>query len=101
MAYVGVFSPADSDENEPFALDFRRELLRGETIVSGLFSVSVIDGADDSPAAHFVGPAVIDGTRIAQRIAGLSPGVTYRLEARATTNKGNVKTLWGRVSCVS
>lgn len=97
--YVGQFSSALQDESEPFGFDFRRDLVTSETIQTVTFNMMVIDGLDISPNSHFVGNAVISGTKVSQRVFGLLPGVTYALYATIVTNQANTKTLWGRVTC--
>lgn len=97
--YIGQFDPAEQAENEPFEFDYRRDLVSGETIVSVVFTISVIEGSDSVPGSRMVGVPVISGAKVRQRISGLLPSVTYRIEAAATTSQGNIKRLWGRVTC--
>lgn len=97
--FVGEFSPALQDEDEPFGFDFRNDLIENETIQTALFSISVINGVDLTPSSHLSGSPVISGTKVNQRISDLLPGVTYRLQAIVTTSQANTKSLWGRVTC--
>jgi hypothetical protein len=98
--YVGEFSPADSVENEIYAFDFKRDLATGEVVESADFEISVIEGTDASASSRLLGPASVSGVQARQRVANLVPGVVYKLQAIVTTNQGNTKSLWGRVTCL-
>lgn len=98
--FVGEFSPADSVESEIYAFDFRRDLASGETLSGADFEISLIDGTDSSANSRLVGPAIVAGTQARQRVSGLVSGAAYKLQAIVTTNQGNTKSLWGRVSCI-
>lgn len=98
--YVGRdFSPADPVESDVYAFDFRKDLAAGETLSSATFVLSVIDGTDSTPGSRLTGVALVSGTQARQRIAGLLPDTTYRLEAVVTTSQANTKALWSRIEC--
>jgi hypothetical protein len=97
--YIGQFRPADPVEDEPYGFDFRKDLAKGELLNTVEFLLSAIDGIDDAPETRLIGAPEINGTKVKQRIAGLLPGVIYRLQAVVVTSRGSTKSLWGRVTC--
>lgn len=100
LAKPSSFPPADGVESKIYGFDFKRGLSDDEDITSADFEIFVIDGTDVSASGHLIGPAIVAGTQVRQRVAGLVPGVAYVLQATVSTNQGSTKSLWGRVECV-
>jgi hypothetical protein len=102
MAYCGRdFSPSEQAESQMYGFDFVNDLAENEALASVVWELLVRKGVDPNPSAHLVGApflVVPDGTSVqtatTQRIAGLLPNVVYTVRAVATTNTGNIKTLW-------
>jgi hypothetical protein len=81
------------------------DLAEDETLVSAIWTILVRRGVDADPATHLVGaPALVTpaGTTVqsatTQRIAGLLPDVVYTVRAVATTNTGNMLSLWTHIA---
>lgn len=97
------FPPADVNESELYCFDFVNDLRAGHTIASAVWTctVAAISEADDPDAASRLidDPLLQDRqpTKTFHRVAGLQPGVTYRLQAVATTQLGDRVTLWSHV----
>lgn len=101
--YVGRdFDPTDATnlavENEVYTLDFKNDLVTGETISSAAWTCFVVTGTDPTPAARLSGAATVSGSMTSQRFTGFLPGVKYRLLAAVLTNLGNTKSLWSHVA---
>ena len=100
--YVGKdFSPSDPGEEEPYTLNFRRDVADGETVATAAWTCSVADGVDDAAAGHIVGSPTNSGTKTTQRVEGLAAGVKYVLQAVVTTSAGNTVSLWSHVICTA
>jgi hypothetical protein len=102
--YIGRdFSDMDVGEEENFAFDFESDLAHGETIISTVWSCSLIKELSTRPdpavSSHLNGAAEVIGTRSIQPISGLVAGNTYLLRADIMTSSG-VKSLWSHVKCV-
>lgn len=89
---MSVFSYKLTTENEQFTFDFSNVIALGETITGATMNVEVVEGTDPSPSSIMVGLPIVNGSRVAQRIAGGLDQVTYRLELTATTSLTNVYT---------
>jgi hypothetical protein len=92
-----AFSPMDPDGMEFFYWDFTKELKPGESVTSAaVVAISTVDGSDNSAAMVNGAAVIMNGMVVRQMIAGAStPGVTYRLTAKGTTNLGQVLPLSG------
>ena len=114
MPYLGKDFPpvAPVEEFDVGAEYINRFTFDGdEVIVSAVWAAKVdpASPADDAGAAgRKVGDAnvlvsEISGreTATGQRFGGFVAGVTYRLVAVATTDRGQVLELWGRCLCVA
>jgi hypothetical protein len=102
------FSPQERNENEVFGLDFIHDLQPEEVLISSVWTIKVVSGKDSDPTDHLEGPPKVVtpiggilNTASIQRIAGLFPGVTYRVKAVAVTSLGNTKSLWSHVQGIS
>jgi len=97
------FSPKTPSAEEFFGFNFVRQLDAGETIQSAVWSITVKQGTDPNPSAMLSGTAIINGTKVSQKVIGGLDGVQYCLTCLATTS-GPEKiplfdTLWVRSSC--
>jgi hypothetical protein len=109
--YLGRdFSPQEQVESESFGLDFVNDLDATEELTSSIWTMTVVDGADPTPAARLEGTSMVvvpfDSsnqlkTATIQRIGGLLPDVTYVVRAEVFTTLGNTKTLWTHVRGVN
>lgn len=74
-------------------------LATGETIISVVFSISVVTGVDALPASHFIGSPIISGKIVMQLAGGFLRGVTYEIEAIVTTSGNQVLTPYTNLLC--
>lgn len=103
--YMGRdFSPQQRQESEVFGIDFVNDLEHEEQLLDSIWTIEVVQGYDPAPQYHLEGPCdevVPFGSNLKtatiQRIGGLWPDVTYKLEATVTTNQGNSRSLWSKV----
>lgn len=103
--YLGRdFSPQEQQESEVFGLDFVNDLEQEEQLLSSGWTIAVVQGFDPTPQVHLEGPSIVVvpfgsnlKTATVQRIGGLWPDVTYKLEATVVTNQGNTRSLWSKV----
>lgn len=93
------FSPADPGESNVYAIDFAADLPSGDSIASAQWQVATVQGTDVAPQSHCVGSPAVYGSIVTQRIANLVPGTIYRVQAVATTQAGNVLSLWAHLPC--
>ena len=97
------FKPSDTQESEPYCLDFVNDILRdGDTIISATWSIAVAAHSkvdDPDVASRLVGEPYHQNKRTFQRVAGLQPGVVYRLQATVATAQGGADriSLWSFV----
>jgi len=84
-----TFSYKITTENKLLSFDFIQVLSTGETITSGVTTVTVKDGTDPSPSSIISGNSIISGTKVSQRVIGGLSGVTYRLVMTITTSASN------------
>lgn len=100
--YVGrYFDRIDTGEVEDFTFDFSRSLAKGETILSSSWACSVQSGTDPAPGSRLIGAAGVANPMSTQKIGNMLAGVTYLLQATATTDRGNTLILWSFVACKS
>lgn len=96
--YVGKdFDPQSATETETFGLDFTGQITPSELITAAAWYCTVkpnTPGVDPTPQSHISGSAAIVGQLTYQKIVGLLDGVIYILEARVTTNQGNIVSLY-------
>lgn len=76
-------------ESRVYGFDFNRLLEPGETLVSAIFAIAVVEGADPAAAAMLVGSATTSGSFARQRIAAGVQAVLYQVTATAVTSAGN------------
>jgi hypothetical protein len=92
-----TWSPKRVSEAEAFTADFAGgvtpRLGTGETIVSAVWSVSVVTGVDATPSAMLSGSPSISGAKVTQMITGGVKGVTYQLICTAQTSAGQTLVL--------
>lgn len=84
------WTPKRAGETEIFTVDFVNLLGAGETIVSALWSNSVIRGTDPLPSAMIQGAATITGTKVSQKITAGVLSNLYSPVCTATTSLGQV-----------
>lgn len=106
MSFAGNYDQASPGETDAYAINMAPRLATGDTIASVAASLSVVSGADPSAASWLLGPAVVAGNIVAQKIGGalpggLQPGVTYMLVFTVTTASGRVLVNSGHISCVA
>lgn len=82
------FSHKDPDEVEYLGFDLAARLAAGETLLSVVFHVEVIDGADPAAASMILGAASIVGAIVRQKMGAGVAGVRYRISAHAVTSTG-------------
>lgn len=107
--YLGRdFSPQQVGESEVFGLDFVDDLEHNEQLISSKWIIEVIEGVDPNPKIHLEGTSAVViplgsnfKTCSVQRIGGLWPDVTYRVEASVLTTQGNTRSLWTHVRGVN
>jgi len=107
--YMGRdFSPQEQQESEVFGIDFVNDLEHEEQLLTSIWTIEVMQGNDPTPQLHLEGPCtevVPFGSNLKtatiQRVGGLWPDVTYKLEATVTTNLGNTRSLWSNVRGVN
>lgn len=103
--YLGRdFSPQEKHESEVFGIDFVNDLEHEEQLLSSLWTIKVVQGFDPMPNFHLEGPCIEVvpfgsnlKTATVQRVGGLWPDVTYKVEATVITNQGNTRSLWSNV----
>ncbi len=97
------FDPKKPAAQEYFALRFTRQLATGITIVSAVWTCTVVSGTDAAAAAMISGPAVIVGDKVSTLVIDGVDGVQYCLECMATFSDGQrvplCATLWVRSNC--
>jgi len=82
------FSPMSVGEVLPRGFDMVRNLGSGVSIATATFSATVLRGANASSAGMISGGAMINGSKVANKIAALVPGY-YEIKAVITTSDGN------------
>ena len=82
------FSPKRANEVEIFTVDFAPVLAPGETILTAVWSATVIAGIDPTPGAIISGSAITTGTKVSQFVAGGVVGATYAPICTITTSLG-------------
>jgi hypothetical protein len=101
--YVGAdFSNVDVGETISLAFDYTNDLAADETIASVTWQCLVAANSptvDPSPAQRISGAPGIAGNVVSQVFAGFIGNVRYLIEAFATTNQGDVLSLWSHVYC--
>jgi len=103
--YMGRdFSPQEQQESEVFGMDFVNDLEHEEQLLASKWTIEVVQGNDPTAQVHLEGPCtevVPFGSNLKtatiQRIGGLWPDVTYKVEATVITNQGNTRSLWSHV----
>lgn len=103
--YLGRdFSPQEVHESEVFGMDFVNDLDHNEQLISSRWTIAVKEGFDPDPKHHLEGTSAVVipigsnmKTCSVQRIGGLWPDVTYRVEATVITTQGNTRSLWSHV----
>jgi len=97
------FSPKTPSAEELFGLDFVLQVAPGVTISSAVWTITVKQGTDPSPSAMLSGAAIIQGTKVSQKIIGGLDAVQYCLACLATTSDGEkiqlFDTFWVRTPC--
>jgi hypothetical protein len=91
-----------------FGLDFANDVDHNEQLTTSAWTIAVVQGADPNPAVHLEGPPKVvvpfgstAKTATIQRIGGLWPDVTYKVEAIVITDRGNTKSLWTHIRGVN
>ena len=80
--------------------NFARGLGVGETVVSGVCTISVISGTDSTPQARFLdGVVAITSPLASITIGGMLDQVIYRVQVDVTTSEGQVLSLWAIQPC--
>lgn len=87
------FSPKRAGEVEIFTIDFAPILAPAETLLTAVWSASVVAGVDQTPNAIISGVSIITGTKVSQFVAGGVVGVTYAPVCTITTSFGQTLTL--------
>ena len=106
--YLGRdFSAQEGNESEVFGLDFVNDLDTEEQLLTSLWTIKVVQGADPDPKPHLQGTSAVVvplgsnlRTATIQRIGGLWPNVTYRVDAHVITDRGNTRNLWTNIQGV-
>lgn len=80
--------------------DFASRLAIGETISTASVAATVHSGTDASPSSLISGSASISGTKVTQKIAAGTEGVTYLLTCTVTTSAGQTLLLSGYLNVV-
>lgn len=93
-----TFDPADPGESQFYGFDMTNALM-GTTIASATVALTVEEGADPSPGSHLVGPVVISGSIVKNRIANLVAGNTYSLEFVVVIGSGDILTVYAHIPC--
>lgn len=83
------FSVMRVGEVLPKGFDLARNLTGGVSISSAVFSVRVLRGSNADPSAMVSGSAIINGSKVANKIAAQVVGY-YGIKATITTSDGNV-----------
>jgi hypothetical protein len=90
--YAGSdFDPIDVNERPVLTFNFGAyPLATGETLTAVVWSCTVADGTDATPASRLIGSASINGLLTLQQVGTMLAGVKYRLAAQATTSLGQI-----------
>ena len=97
------FDPSDPGESEMYTFDFVKDMQKGDTIASVVWTCEVAEiseGTDEDAATRIDGLPTTSGTKTSQRVTNLTAGVTYALRAVVTTGFGDDVSLWGHVECM-
>lgn len=99
--YAGSdFDLIDVNEKPVLTLDFSKyPLASAETLASVVWSCTVADGTDATPAARLLGASAISGLQTLQQVGTMIAGVKYRMAAQATTSLGQILNLYSFVLC--
>lgn len=97
---LGTFDPRHPAESEPLGFGFAARLATGETIVSAVFTIEVVEGVDPSPGDLLAGSPTTTTTGAFQRITGGVDGCTYKLTCVATTSASNIHEVCATFSVV-
>lgn len=95
-----VLESKHATETVSYVFDFASQLAVGETLSSATASCTVYSGTDAAPSTLLSGSATISGTKVTQKVAGGTAGVTYILTILATTSLSNILSLGGYVVVV-
>jgi hypothetical protein len=85
-------------------IDFVNDVSHDEQIITSTWTIEVKQGSDPNPKPHLQGTSLpvipfgsIMKTATVQRVGGLWPNVTYKLEAVVITDKGNTRSLYSHI----
>jgi hypothetical protein len=96
------FDPVEPTTKRWFYIDFGPELASlpaNEIIQVASFTCSVVRGVDPAPQSHVLSQVAIVGSAIGAFCGNFLPGVTYSLEATASTSAGNILPNNARLYC--
>lgn len=82
------FSPMSVGEVLPKGFDLVRHLANGVTVGTATFTATVLRGANASASGMISGGAIINGSKVANKIAALVPGY-YEIKSVINTSDGN------------
>ena len=92
---MSTWSPKQPASTEYFPVDLVRQLAPGDTITSCSCSIALLAGTDPGLGAMLVGPVIINGTTVAQKVGGGVSGCRYQLSFAAVTLLGETLPLNG------
>jgi hypothetical protein len=99
------FSPKTPSEQVFLAFNYVRELGEGETIASGTWTASVLEGVDANPGALISGGVFIEGPKVSQLVIGGVIDTRYCLQCEALTSRGQrlvlSNSIWIRAACAN
>jgi hypothetical protein len=104
MPYAGRFDPpANPGEEQPFEINFFRQLINGDTIATVVSAVlTVAPGFKDPNVASYVmGTPSISGSVVSVTIEGLVGGVDYILTITITTAQSKRFINWADLPCAA
>lgn len=82
------FSPMSVGEVLPRGFDIIRNLKSGVSVATATFTATVLSGSNASAAGMISGAAIINDSKVANKIAALTPGY-YEIKAVIMTSDGN------------
>ncbi len=90
---VRDFSPIYGTEQVTLSFDFAPALAVGETLVSPVVSIELVEGTDATPSSRLIGSPLISGASVFQSVGTGQPLAVYDLIATVSTSAGQTLTL--------
>lgn len=96
---IADWPDVDPLDTRTYTYDFAVYLATAETVASVAWHITVVNGADAGSAGRLIGSPTLVGTVASHQAGTFVAGVTYALQAVATTTLDNEISLYANVTC--